>query len=73
MGQPGHRVPIGGMKRSESPENPLGSQAIFNVVVLGNVFGIIKIDEVKSLYLPIDSKCRNDQNKTKEFSSMFLV
>jgi hypothetical protein len=69
---PRNRVPIAGMEFGESPDKTLGGQAVNDVSVLCDIAGIVIVNEIKSLHLPIDDECGDDQEKANGFSSVFM-
>ena len=71
MGHPGYRMPIAGVELGKGPHKTRRSQTIFDVSVFCDIAGVVKINEIKFLYLPKNNKCRNNEEKANDFSSMF--
>src|SRR5512140_2295209 len=65
VGKPGHRVPIGGVARLESPSNARPSQASLDIWVLGDVLLVIIIDEPvePNRAISSESHCRQQQTE----------
>lgn len=51
-GNPGERMPVSGNKGTESPLNTFRLNTGSDMTVLGNVFGIVKTNEVIARYTP---------------------
>ena len=70
-GQPGQRKPESTLYRAEGPKNAFPCQSGPDMIVIGDIDAVIKIDEIKLTHLPVDSQCDNRQkNIYKNFLSL---
>lgn len=56
VGNPRERMPIGSVKMGEGPRDALKGETARDHRIVADVFGVVVIDEVKSVHLPINAE-----------------
>ena len=64
MRKPGQRMPVSNIRKTKRPLDPLDRHSIFDVLILGHVQSVIETDKFVMAYLPINTKCGNNQHHT---------
>ena len=61
MCQPCNRVPIGGIRLSESPDYAFAGQSLCHMCVLGDIAVVVKVEELVVDHLPVGQKGYNHE------------
>ena len=73
MGDPGHGMPICGMRVDETPHQAVGSNPALDGGILGNVLRIIVQDEVVMPHRPINGQRYEDENQAQKPGTVIVA
>ena len=66
MRQPGNRVPIARMGRTEGPDDAFPAQPLTHKTILGHIFIIVITDKFMRPYLAVNTKDCPNENRTQD-------
>src|SRR6185312_10304232 len=66
-------MPVSSEKMCERPDDALGAQAVRDHGIFTDVVGVVVIDEVESMDLPVDAQSRQRQAEANEQARFFGI